>query len=75
MTDETDKPARTGDLTWYSRLLLWAGAAVLLLQAISGRSTGFVTLIAVLALSIGFVAFLAGLAIERLTPFGGPSKP
>jgi hypothetical protein len=52
------------DFIWYSRLVVWAGMAVLLLQAITGRSSGFLTALAVAALSFGFVAFLVGLALS-----------
>jgi hypothetical protein len=54
-----------GEFTWYSRLATWAGALVLLVQGVTGRSTGIMTLVGVILLAGGFAAFLSGLAFER----------
>ncbi len=51
------------EFVWYARLAVWAGAVVLLAQAISGRGTSFMTLLGVILLTTGFAAFLGGLAV------------
>lgn len=53
---------RLDDFTWYSRLLVWVGALVLLIESVAGRSAGILTLFAVLALAGGLIAFLGALA-------------
>jgi hypothetical protein len=53
-----------GEVTWYSRLATWAGALVLLVQSVTGRSTGIMTLIGVILLAGGFTAFLSGLVSD-----------
>ena len=73
------------EFVWYSRLVVWAGALVLLAQAAVGRGASFMTLFATICLTAGFVAFLCGLAITGRTqppgrtaedePTRGPSKP
>lgn len=52
------------DFTWYSRLLVWVGALVLLVDSVSGRGLGFITVLAVIALAGGLVGFVGGLAID-----------
>ncbi|HEX8918868.1 MAG TPA: hypothetical protein VF898_10225 [Chloroflexota bacterium] len=54
------------EFTWYSRLAVWIGAAILLVQAVQKQGTSFITLVAVLLLSLGFLAFLAGLSRDGL---------
>jgi hypothetical protein len=53
-------------LLWYSRYAVWVGAIVLLLQAITGRSIGIITLLAVLLLGGGFLVFIAVLGWDGL---------
>lgn len=53
-------------LLWYSRYSVWVGAIVLTLQAITGRSVGLITLLAVLLLGLGFLAFIGVLSWEGL---------
>lgn len=52
------------DFTWYSRLLVWVGALVLLIESFSGRSVAILTVLAVVALTAGLVGFAGGLAAE-----------
>jgi hypothetical protein len=49
--------------------VVWAGALVLLAQAVSGRGASFMTPLATIALSVGFVCFVAGLIMAS-----GPSS-
>ncbi len=49
------------EFTWYSRLVLWIGALMLLVEAVSGRSEAFITVVATLCLAGGLAAFLIGL--------------
>jgi hypothetical protein len=76
------------EFTWYTRLATWAGALVLLVQSVTGRSTGIMTLIGVVLLAGGFAAFLSGLALDgraartrqpfqddALLPEAGPTNP
>jgi hypothetical protein len=63
------------DLTWYSRLAVWVGAVILLVQSLTGRALGVMTVVAVLMLSIGLLAFIIGLALKKTPREGGPSKP
>jgi hypothetical protein len=52
------------DFLWYSRLLVWVGCGALFVEAIAGRSFGYLTLVAVLFLVVGFAGFLGALALE-----------
>jgi hypothetical protein len=52
------------EFTWYSRLLVWVGAVILLVESVTGRTLGLVTVIGVLALGGGLIAFIAGLALD-----------
>jgi hypothetical protein len=56
------------EFTWYSRLVVWAGALVLLSQAVSGHGPSFMTFLGVLCLTIGFALFLGGLALDGRAP-------
>jgi hypothetical protein len=49
-------------LLWYSRYCVWVGAIVLLVQSVTGRSVGPVTLMGVLLLAAGFIAFVGSLS-------------
>ena len=63
----SDQPM--SEFTWYSRLIVWAGALVLLSQAVSGHGTSFMTFLGVLCLTIGFALFLGGLVLDaRASP-------
>jgi hypothetical protein len=55
---------RQSDLTWYSRLAMWIGAAMLLVQSIFGRDFGPKSLVAVLLMGVGLICFLAGLVLD-----------
>ncbi len=46
------------ELGWYSRLALWAGVIVLVVQSVTGHSTGVVTAIAVVLLTLALPIFL-----------------
>ena len=72
--------------TWYSRLAIWLGALILIIQAVLGESTNLVTLIGVLAVIVGLISFVVGLiwdhyrirpgdTVDTEAPLGGPSKP
>jgi hypothetical protein len=54
------------DLVWYSRFAVLVGALVLLVQSVSGRGVGFVTLLGILLLCFGFLSFVAGLALQGM---------
>lgn len=57
------------EFTWYSRLVVWAGALVLLSQAVSGHGPSFMTFLGVMCLTIGFAVFLGGLILDaRASP-------
>lgn len=56
------------ELLWYSRLILWLGAVILLAEAVSGRSAALFSVAGTLCLAGGFAAFLAALA------FGGQDE-
>src|SRR5579884_3155341 len=53
---------------WYSRYAVWVGAIVLLVQAVTGRSVGLVSLIGILLLVFGFLVFLAAIAWQGIGP-------
>jgi hypothetical protein len=50
------------NVLWYSRYSVWVGAIILLVQSITGRSVGILTLVGVLLLVCGFISFLAALS-------------
>lgn len=52
------------EFTWYARLAVWVGAVVLIVQSVTGRGLGAMTVIAVLLLTSGFAAFLVGLVMD-----------
>jgi hypothetical protein len=52
------------DLLWYTRLLVWVGCGALLVEAVSGRSFGYLTVVAVIFLVVGLAGFVAGLALQ-----------
>ncbi len=52
------------DFTWYSRLMVWVGALVLLIESVTMRPYGLITLLAVIMLAAGLVGFVGGLAFE-----------
>jgi len=56
------------EFTWYSRLAVWAGLAVLLVQSASGRSVGLMTVTGVLLLAAGLVFFVGGLLADARRP-------
>ncbi len=57
------------DFTWYTRLLTWVGAMVLLIESITGRPFALITVLAVIMLAAGLLLFAGGLAFEgRFTP-------
>ncbi len=56
---------RLNDVAWYSRLAIWLGAAVLLVESVTARSLGIVTVLAVLALALGLLGFSGGLAFHH----------
>ncbi len=56
------------EFTWYSRLAVWAGVAVLLVQSASGRSVGLMTVTGVLLLAAGLVFFVGGLLADARRP-------
>ncbi|MDQ2742545.1 MAG: hypothetical protein M3Z66_09670 [Chloroflexota bacterium] len=56
------------EFTWYSRLAVWAGVAVLLVQSASGRSVGLMTVTGVLLLAAGLVFFIGGLLADARRP-------
>ncbi len=56
------------EFTWYSRLAVWAGVAVLLVQSASGRSVGLMTVTGVLLLTAGLVFFVGGLLADARRP-------
>jgi hypothetical protein len=56
------------DFLWYMRLLVWVGCGALLLEALAGKSFGYLTLVAVIFLVLGFVGFLGALALEGAPP-------
>lgn len=60
----------TSELTWYSRFAILAGAAVLLIQSVTDRGAGPVSLIAVLLMAGGLPAFVAGLIWDARTVSG-----
>jgi hypothetical protein len=53
------------EVLWYSRLILWVGAIILLAEAVSGRSAALFSIVATLCLAGGFATFLAALALGR----------
>lgn len=56
------------EFTWYSRLAVWAGVAILLVQSASGRSVGLMTVTGVLLLAAGLVFFVGGLLADARRP-------
>jgi hypothetical protein len=56
------------DFTWYSRLLIWIGCAVLLAESIAGRPFGFATPMAVVMLVAGLLGFVSGLGLDARAP-------
>jgi membrane-bound ClpP family serine protease len=54
------------DAIWYSRLLIWIGALVLLIEAFSGRSYGLTTVIAIVMLIAGLAGLVYGIVAESL---------
>jgi hypothetical protein len=60
----------TSELTWYSRFAVLVGAAVLLLQSVTDRGAGPVSLIAVLLMAGGLPAFITGLIWDARTVAG-----
>jgi hypothetical protein len=52
------------DFLWYTRLLVWVGCGALLIEALAGKSFGYLTVVAVVFLVVGFVGFLGALALE-----------
>lgn len=58
------------DFTWYSRLLIWIGTAIfvvdLFVEGFQNRSLGFPILVAVVFLAAGLVGFLLGLSLDEL---------
>lgn len=54
------------NLLWYSRYAVWVGAIVLLLQSVTGRSIGLVSLLAVILLAGGLLLFLLTLSWDSL---------
>lgn len=52
------------DFLWYSRLLVWVGCGGLLIEAVTGRSFGYLTVVAVIFLVVGFCGFLGALMLE-----------
>ncbi len=64
------------EVLWYSRLILWVGAIVLLAEAVSGRSAAFFSVVGTLCLAGGFATFLVALALgrgERQSESSGPT--
>ncbi|HZU12741.1 MAG TPA: hypothetical protein VFB58_07860 [Chloroflexota bacterium] len=72
------------EIVWYSRLAVIVGAVILLVQAVTARSTPALTVLAMVFLIVGLLAFVAGLAMEGRakqepvpeideSPQGGPS--
>src|SRR4051794_5555095 len=57
---------RMDDIVWYSRFAVLVGALVLLVQALSGRGAGFVTLLGVLLLCVGLVVFAVTLGLQGI---------
>jgi hypothetical protein len=66
---------RTADVLWYSRFVLWLGAAMLLVEAIAGHASGVVGVLAMLFLGGGFIIFLAALALEGIQSGRAPDAP
>ena len=56
------------EFTWYSRLAVLGGVLVLIVQSVSGRAVGALTVLAVLAVFFGLIAFLGGLAYDGSGP-------
>ncbi|MDQ2741160.1 MAG: hypothetical protein M3Z66_02520 [Chloroflexota bacterium] len=54
------------EFLWYSRFILWVGALVLLIEALTGRSSGPITVIAVLCLFGGLIAFVIALSLSGI---------
>jgi len=63
------------EFTWYSRLAIWAGAAVLLVQSASGRSVGLMTVTGVVLLAAGLVFFVGGLLADARRPLSTTTDP
>ena len=61
--------------TWYSRLAIWIGALILIVQAVLNEPTNVVTLIGVLAVVVGLVAFVAGLIWDHFRRPGAEAVP
>ncbi|HLJ68900.1 MAG TPA: RING finger protein [Chloroflexota bacterium] len=59
---------RASDAVWYTRLFVWVGAGVIVLEALTGRSNLAVTVIGVVLLSAGLVGFVAALALAGRWP-------
>lgn len=52
------------EIVWYSRLAIIVGAVILLIQAVTGRSTAALSVLATILLVIGLIALVSGLALE-----------
>lgn len=66
---------RTSELTWYSRTTVLGGCLVLVVQAVTQRGVGIVTVLAVLAVSLGLVAFVWGLIADARGPGTVTAEP
>jgi hypothetical protein len=56
------------EITWYSRFAIWVGAVVLLVQALAGRGTGFMSFISVVLMAGGLAGFVFGLIWDARAP-------
>jgi len=65
---QTTLGSAMSEFTWYSRLAVWAGVAVLLVQSASGRSVGLMTVTGVVLLAAGLVFFVGGLLADARRP-------
>jgi hypothetical protein len=59
------------EILWYSRLALWTGAIVLVLESVTGRSAGWLAAIAVVLLLGGLVGLVVGLVSQERGPRTG----
>lgn len=64
MMVDGDASQAVSELVWYTRLAVWVGCGVLLIEAAFGRSTGPLTALAVMLIIVGFLGFLGGLLVE-----------
>src|SRR5690242_8315050 len=62
------------EYTWYGRLAVWIGVVIMLLQAVTGRGSNVMTLVAVVGLTGGFLVFLGGLITDRGQPTRAPER-